>query len=139
MFLKPGERNSRITLSTKSIFAESEHTTTLDTSDNTETSMVTKSLPSGLPSIAGYKFLSKGMKCEYPTPHDSLYRALEKCNNHEDVCKAIHVRFCDNRVYEQSYSTCSTAPVIDTSGNGCIFVRDGMLLKLFIFIRYTLN
>ena len=135
MSLKLGERNSSNLLNTTTTFDESPHATKLDISDHTQTSKVTKPMPSGLPSIDGYKFLSKGMKCEYPTPHDNLDRALEKCNNHEDVCKAIHVRFCDNRLYEQSYSTCSTAPVPDTSGNGCIFIRNGMLLQLSIFIE----
>ena len=134
MSLKLGERNSSNLLNTTTTFDESQPVTKLDISDRTQTVKVTKPIPSGLPSIDGYKFLSKGMKCEYPTPHDNLDRALEKCNNHEDVCKAIHVRFCDNRLYGQSYSTCSTAPVPDTSGNGCIFDRNGMLLKLSIFI-----
>ena len=126
MSLKLGERNSSNLLNTTTTFDESQPVTKLDISDRTQTVKVTKPIPSGLPSIDGYKFLSKGMKCEYPTPHDNLDRALEKCNNHEDVCKAIHVRFCDNRVDGQSYSTCSTAPVPDTSGDGCIFIRDSM-------------
>ena len=134
MSLKLGERNSSNLLNTTTTFDESQPVTKLDISDRTQTVKVTKPIPSGLPSIDGYKFLSKGMKCEYPTPHDNLDRALEKCNNHEDVCKAIHVRFCDNRLHGQSYSTCSTAPVPDTNGDGCIFIRNGMLIKLSIFI-----
>ena len=126
MSLKIGERNSSNLLNTTTTFDESSPVTKLDISDHTQTVKVTKPMPSGLPSIDGYKFLSKGMKCEYPTPHDNLERALEKCNNHGDVCKAIHVQFCDNRSYKQSYSTCSTAPVPDTSGDGCIFIRDSM-------------
>ena len=136
MSLKLGERNSSSLLNTTATFDESSPVTKLDISDRTQTVKVTKPIPSGLPSIDGYKFLSKGMKCEYPTPHDNLDRALEKCNNHEDVCKAIHLRFCDNRLDKQSYSTCSTAPVPDTSGDGCIFIRKGILLKLFISIQY---
>ena len=125
MYLKIGEEDSRNLFNTTRVYNESQ---TVTKSDHTETSIATKSIPSGLPSIHGYMFLSKGMRCEYPTPHDNLERALGKCNNHTDVCKAIYVRFCDNRLDGQSYSTCSTAPVNDTSDNGCIFIRNGMLL-----------
>ena len=128
MSLKLGERNSSNLLNTTTTFDESQPVTKLDISDRTQTVKVTKPIPSGLPSIDGYTFLSKGMRCEYPTPHGNLERALEKCNNHRDVCKAIYVRFCDNRLHGQSYSTCSTAPVNDISDNGCIFIRNGMLL-----------
>ena len=126
MFLTLGEGVSRNLLNTATIYSESQPVTKSDASHNTETSKTTKSIPSGLPSIHGYDFLSKGMRCKYPTPHDNLERALEKCNNHKDVCKAIYVRFCDNRLHGQSYSTCSTAPVNDISDNGCIFIRNRM-------------
>ena len=128
MSLELGEENSRNLLSTTRVYNESQPVTKFDASDHTETSIATKSIPSGLPSIHGYDFLSKGMRCEYPTPHGNLERALEKCNNYKEVCKAIYVQFCDNRLHGQSYSTCSTAPVNDISDNGCIFIRNGMLL-----------
>ena len=131
MYLKIGEEDSTSRLNSTRVYNDSQPVTKSSTYDHTETSIATKLIPSGLPSIHGYKFLSKGMRCEYPTPHDNLNRALEKCNNHRDVCKAIYVRFCDNRLHGQSYSTCSTAPVHDNSDNGCIFIRNGMLIDFF--------